>query len=402
VLRKTAIVLALPGLVTIAYIVCLRRAGELLSADRIAAMSLSTDRILWLTGYYDSGLQQKPDIARIIAPQVVVIGTSRVTQFRAAFFDKVPPAAFYNAGGCCQSVFDAKRTVDELISNGSNKPKVIILGVETQWFQARSPQTTSRRARLASVSRPLATWLANRVQQFSAFTDRVQLLQSAWRDPRFQAAASDRFAPVRDPLVATQLIGVSARATRSGFRNDGSVRAGDLIEGQETLSRDSVERSWNGTAFEQSMIADIARRGGLDGRYVIDDAVREFESILEETRVAGVQLIVIVPPIAPVAVAYLERSADEREYVTRFDAVVGAVCARYGVPFLEAYDGRLLDASNADFYDWLHPSERLMARLTMRLYADPRAGQILRPFGDSGHLAAEIAASGRRWQIYRD
>jgi hypothetical protein len=394
-LRKTALILAIPAVITIAYIVCLRRVGELLPASRIAALSLLPERLVWLTGYYDTGRLHKADVARIIAPEVVVVGTSRAMQIRAEFFDKVSATAFYNAGGCCQTAFAAQRTIHELLA-ATRKPKLILLGIEPSWFQSSSPGPSSRRAMFGSLGRPLASEWASFQDDLSAMTDRVQVLQLAWRDPRFQSAATVRFAPAHDTALNAKLVGVSARTTRGGFRNDGSLRYGDLVLKQE----DSVDTPARAVAFRRTMIEDIDRRGGSGGRYLVDDDVRTLELIFEETRAAGVQLVAFVTPVSPTGISFLDRFADDRAFTTDFQATIGAMCARHGVPFFDAYDGRTVNATDADFYDWLHPSERLVARLMVAMYADPRAGELLRSFGDGNHLAAAIVASEHRWRVY--
>jgi hypothetical protein len=400
VLRKAALILALPAVATLAYVACLWKVGELLPASRIAAMSLMPQRILWLTGYYDTARLDKLNVAKIVAPQIVVIGTSRAMQFRADFFDKLAPAAFYNMGGCCPNVREAKRAVDALIVRGSTKPRLIILGAEPSWFQSRNPNPATRRAMLGAWGLPLAaTWTAVQ-DELAAITDRVQVLQLAWRDSRFQAAAKRRFATARDPLLDATLVGVSARATRNGFRNDGSFRYTELIEGDGALSADSVDASRQTASFDSSAIADIEQRGGPRGRFLVDDDVRTFQAILDETRAAGVQLIVVVAPIAPVANEYLRRFEETRDFMHDFEAALAGLCARYAVPFVNAYDGQAIGATDADFYDWQHPSERLIARLMLRTYADSAAAEILRPFGDGTRLAAAVAASRNRWQIY--
>ncbi|MEO7083845.1 MAG: hypothetical protein ABI442_05575, partial [Gemmatimonadaceae bacterium] len=224
-LWKTTLVLAIPLILTVVYVAYLQKAGELLPASRIATMSLLPKRILWLTGYYDTGRLHKLDVALRIQPEVAVIGTSRSMQLRAEFFDKIPPSAFYNVGGCCANAVDAQHAVHALLSSAT-KPKVIILGVETWWFQSPSPNPSRARAMFGDAGADVSASLTTVVQTLSDFADRVQTLQLAWRDPRFQTIAREHFATTLDTAVGAELLGVFARATKNGFRNDGSFRYG--------------------------------------------------------------------------------------------------------------------------------------------------------------------------------
>src|SRR5262249_21967233 len=95
---KSALVLAIPAIVTAVYVAKLHDVGELLAPGTIASLGLSPERIVWLTGYYDTGFLHKLDVATSVAPKVAVIGTSRVMAVRAEFFRKLPASAFYNLG----------------------------------------------------------------------------------------------------------------------------------------------------------------------------------------------------------------------------------------------------------------------------------------------------------------
>ena len=213
-------------------------------------------------------------------------------------------------------------------------------------------------------------------------------------------AARAGFVPARETTVNALLIGISARANRSGFRNDGSFRYGSEIATAERSLADSMTAGERQKAFDQASAADLIDRGAGAGRYLAEDNVRIFEDIVRETESTGIQLIVFVVPVSPTAHAYLSASPDMPSYLPLFSAAIGGLSKRHNVPFFDMLDGRPLGAGDEDFYDWLHPSERLMARFVTRMFADPRAREMLAAYGDVRSVESDLARSSRRWQLY--
>jgi hypothetical protein len=400
VVGKVALVLAIPFAATAIYVHCLHAVGELLPPQVIAELSVSANRILWLTGYYDTALLHKLDVAKRIAPEIAVIGSSRVMQVRARFFNKLEPRTFYNLGGCCSSAIEAQRAIHALTEGGAQRPKIVLLGVDSWWFESAVDGQSRRRALAGPFGPTLATHVTATSDVLSGVADRLQVLQQAWRDPRFQEAAREHFEAVRDPSVNALLVGVSARVNRSGFRNDGSYRYGKLIATEEAYGADSSASAQHARDFRQATMIDIARRPGLRGRYMSPDYIHIFESIVSDAKTSGIQLIVFMVPIAPMARDYLDSRAETRDLTSRVSTTIASICAQNAVPFLDEFDGRDLNARDDDFYDWAHPSERLVARVIERLFNDSKAGPILAPYGDPAAIQADLAASQRRWQLY--
>ena len=191
--------LSLPLIVC--YVNSLESIGECLSDRQIAAMSQGAP-VLWLSGYYDSGWFHKTGVAVHLKPTVAVLGSSRVMQFRAQMFGRVPAQGFYNLGGSCKSMYDAYIHLNRLIEKGA-RPELLILGIDWWWFQEKRPEASragtgftegwiGKLRGLSAVSR-LEAWRTQlhihgfyRLRTF--VLDRVQLIQNAWRDGRYYAA----------------------------------------------------------------------------------------------------------------------------------------------------------------------------------------------------------------------
>ena len=67
---------------------------------------------------------------------VLVLGSSRVMKFREYAFN----TAFVNAGGVANSLGKARAMLELLI--GTHRPKVVLLGLDYWWFDARQSEAS--------------------------------------------------------------------------------------------------------------------------------------------------------------------------------------------------------------------------------------------------------------------
>src|SRR5262249_6018692 len=88
-------------------------AGEYTRLESVAAAQAGPQRVLYGRAYKDNYFSYKLISARQRAADLLVLGSSRVMQFRSYL---VQPGAgsFYNAGGGAASVFDLRQFLDGL------------------------------------------------------------------------------------------------------------------------------------------------------------------------------------------------------------------------------------------------------------------------------------------------
>lgn len=141
-------------------------------------------------------------------PEIVIVGSSRVMQFRDFMFAPLD-RSFYNAGGMVESVDDLSDYADLVVAGDVPKPKVVLIGIDVWWFTERPDQ--KRVARLVE-------W--DDAYRFAAHTDALKAIVSGKRFGDVCTAIRER----RYSTLGRNFVGVAPAVNGSGFRNDGSWR----------------------------------------------------------------------------------------------------------------------------------------------------------------------------------
>jgi hypothetical protein len=363
------------------YVWALRSTGELLGAAALVEASRGEPH-LWLSGYLDSG-RLKTAVARRLAPRLAVIGSSRVMQYRGEMFRRVPRERFYNLGGDATNATEARLSAEALAALGPDRPELIIVGLDFSWFQTRG---SGRRVLPDAWGRDAVTRLR---LTGTLWLDRIQLLQRAWRDPRFREALRDP--DRRDPATGRRLLGIGARGM-GGFRNDGSYCYSRFLNDPFFPSTSGAERRKAGVAA----FAEGRYRAGAISAGALDTV----SSMLASLRASGVEVVVVLPPVEPGMLDLFRRTPDTARFWRDLAPQVRARCRAYSVPFHDFTDPRVLGADHRAFFDWLHASEWLAARGLLAMLEDPSARAALAPFVERRTLSEDLESAPSTLVVY--
>jgi hypothetical protein len=371
------------------YTAELRQVGELVFSARLAALSRG-EPILWLSGYYDSS-RLKTEIAQHLRPKVMVFGSSRVMQIRREMLPGLPPEDFYNLGGDFRGITDARLNLESLVAADA-APQTILLGLDFWWFQESERRRTIRKGFDAVMPVRARRWLLalrrQTVRPCEFWLDQVQLLQRAWRDPRFWRAR--KHPEAREPETGRRLWGLGARVT-GGFRNDGSHRYSAVL--RDPVATVAEKREEGLRRFSDGL---------YQGNAVSPVALLELQGLLELARGQDIDVVAFMPPLESGVLRVFREAPQSSLFWARLPTFMAQLCRAEGVPFRDLSDPEPLGLTTRDFIDWAHGGERAAARVLLSLADHPETSPALRGLVDAAQLQRLASEAPGPYTLYPD
>lgn len=310
------------------------RAGEFVPV-RVVVERQATQPLLYGPAYSNATKVLKLEAVRRRDPETIALGSSRVFQFRAAFF--AAPERFYNAGGTVGCMGELARFLAHLPADA--QLKVVIIGLDQWWFNSAfdSRLRSEPEAEYTTDIEPL-----NLVQQH---------WHTVWRD-LFQGKLG-----VRDFLArrAYPWVGLNALVRRSGFMPDGSYY-GKHLNGQPGADDPEFEL--------RDTLAQVAR---ATERYAWQEqasgvALEELHRLLAAAHDRGLTIVGFLPPFAP-TVATLLAHSGHYGYMHQLPAQLRPLFASFGYALFDFTDVAPLGATDQEFYDGVHGSDKTYLRM---------------------------------------
>lgn len=357
-------IVALPFAVNYAFVV---RAYELARYSDIVAEQFRRG------GTYDSALngndlKYKLELVRRVAPEVVVIGSSRALNVRALAFAR----PFVNAGGVSSNLLESETFVREMLA--LHEPKLVIYFVDYWWFNARQEQASNRfRIDETAIS---FTKLTSPFVWF--FQDKISW--PLYRDVLFLGRHEN-------DNTSFSNLGVVALRDSSRLRTDGSYFNAKIVMGEKGPLQGYREE-----------LARIARGAnervnlGL-GDFVKEENARWFLRTIERLKQRNIPVIVVLPPVAPLHLKAIRSSANA-PYVT-------ALAARLRQDVELLYDFTDFGVSDCEHIDGYHIGDTLSLRVIAAIL-ERTPDSPLAQFADRQKLAAYVARYSGRALIPED
>jgi len=322
--------------------------------------------------------------------EVVAIGSSRVMQFRAQAFRGDENKSFYNAGG---PLVGSPATFLEFARKMSPPyPKVVLLGIDT-WSLSGNPALSGKRRLLVrwgiydgikGVGRWFQRLVGTSRQQFDGYHLFLRDFRR-WGPLLFQA-------PRPTPVTDLWPVGAAARLAGLGFRNDGSYEYGHFI------GKPGPDAGWEEAIRREAAAARAEGRQPFgEWRGLGWGALHDLEEALDTFLQNGAKVVLVLPPYSS---AVMKMYDEDPAYAGMWGAIRGGLARlaaeRPGVSFRDF--SRLSDAGCApgETYDFIHPSETCMARVTLALADDPVAG----PFVNADRLRAALGKGPNPYYVF--
>ena len=301
-------------------------------------------------------------------PDVLVLGSSRVNQWRSAMFR---PLTFYNAGNSAYTTEDLTRFMTDL---GAYSPKVLIFPVDFYMFDPNWAKGFDYvvHGDILSNDSQAARILWGVLNEFRS---KPTLVASSWKDP----------------VYGIRALGLQAVETGIGFREDGSLQYGNRILGNDdgVLSMDGMlKRVASGEAPVQ--FAD----------HIDAKMKKDFETFIGMVKARGIIPIGVTMPIAPPIVRALNASPRHgiwREFRT---AQFRDWVAQTGVTYFDFADDADLNTQTNEFVDPIHASEAYYARLLGKMLQNPDIAKALH--GVSADALDNALKGATELEVYRN
>ena len=296
---------------------------------------------------FGSGVSQdfvdyKLQLYAAVKPQVVALGSSRVMQFRGAYFRR----PFLNVGGTAGNLPVLRSTLDAMLR--LHRPEAVILGLDFWWFMPRwnpdpfkeePPTSGSYGYNLDSLKKPWTWLLEGKISWRDLLGPVLPRSLGGFRDDRY---------------------GIMAQQTDDGFGSDGSWYYTGEITGQKRpfdyRFEDTLKQVRYGIkAFAPSPpLKDSRDVGGISTAHL--DA---FAEIYCRLKARGIATYVFIAPLSITALDALRAREEDYPHLFRLR---DALLAR-GIEVMDFTDPRTFAATDCEFVDGFHGGEVVYARI---------------------------------------
>lgn len=314
--------------------------GESMPLGEVLRLQAGDTPVLYRVRYGNRDQRYKRMAVDTFQPDVMMIGSSRVLQFRSDFMN-LNPDAFYNAAAPAWQLEEISR----LLYTMNHRPDIIILGIDDAWFNADYAGDPIVQAPTSDFDR---FFIVNR-------TFIQNLLAGETLDVRKLLS--------REELGGSGGIAIGSRAIVDGhgFRNDGSEQYGDFLVAQHLWQPNmrGLHMGW----FEEG--AEMY----VQGHVVDDEALQQLRAILDFAQENDILAVGFYPPYMPSLWQQIESSQDH-SYLREATAQVESLFAEYSFPYFDYHNGADVGATDEDFFDGWHPSERIAAQIFINIARD--------------------------------
>jgi|GEM_PF-768217 len=372
--RKLALYLLPFALIFVVLTAVMVYLGESMPLAWVVQMQTADDRVLYRPQYGNRDQTFKRLTVSMRHPEVLAIGSSRILQFRAGFFNRKPDT-FYNAAAPAWRL----PQITDLIYNlpPDSLPKVLILAIDPPWFNADYAGDVFP----APVSDVDNLWLVDR-----------SIVQDVLKKRDFGRVGFDpsaywgRIEPGGSGGIA---LGLRAIRDGHGFRSDGSEQYGDFLIAK-----------WLGQAQQREAHLRMMRGGEqmyVYGDSVSESALGELSGLLDYAAAHDITIIGFLPSYTPTLWAEMVAGGNHT-YITALTPRLQTVFDAYGFAFFDFSDGASINARDDEFFDGWHASELSNLRLYIKLLeAQP---DVLGKYSDAGALYDITANATNTWDVF--
>jgi len=302
------------------------------------------ENVLWGTAFGQQHSVYKLKRSLYKKPDLLILGSSRVTQFRQIM---APGIRFYNASLAASNLKMANQFIRHLYSQ--HRPKVVLLGIDPWWFNPLEGAD----AKELIVEFRYREIVANALN----FLVRPRILRSIFSgDLQFEA----------DAIAKRRPIGFHASLTANGFRPDGSYQNGEILLGKDWM-------------------ADIARRGFKYGFKYYRDSVRSQEGRFSYVNAPGskqaemlrqfilinkkhnVKTIIFFPPFAAGIWQTIQETPRQKDYFQEITSLVSKIAEETETEFFDFHDLADLGVEDVHTLDGLHVDEIATLRTVKKM-----------------------------------
>ena len=354
------------------------RVGESWPLNRVIRFQETNPHSFFARGTLDQGTFRYKYLQILRRhPEILVLGSSRMMQFRAEMFGR-QASTFYNGGGIIHSIEDLHTFLDRLPTEAT--PKIVILGVDFWWLNPNE-----RKESIDSFA------VGVEVEGTYSWQGHANALAGYVRHP---VSLRDLFTHSFGKQFDRNAIGLAAVQHHQGFRPDGSKRF--------EIKLPATPEEWRHRLPGKKIVnKDIL---GENFPFAFTEGVPN--SLLDQLRAAllkfkarGVFVIGYNPPIASEWAALVSTSPRHKEFWKEYHEKVPELFRSVQFPFVDVITPQQIGLDDRYMRDWYHGHDTFDMTMLRRFCEEPQ----IRPlFPDVPAVADKALKSPRTHPLYLD
>lgn len=329
---KSVVLFLLPFALLIAafelpFYLAARLAGELDTVDEWIGIQEREPSTLVGMGYNEQTRYYKLQVANERRAKVIVLGPSRVLQFKGIYFTD----EFYNCGGAVGGNYGEYKN---FVENLTYAPEILIIGLDTWDFNDawnRSEKGYDEFTPIHTIERKTGAL--------------IKAIRADWIKGRWSFAELENY--------ETNL-GFNGKIYESGYMYDGSYYYGYVYRYPEKQ---------NDYMFVNTLSQiDTGVNRFQYGQHIDADTLRQLEELLSYCAEHNIYVIGFQPPLAPLIYDTMAASGNYG-YMQEVAPACEELFSQYGFEFFDYVDGETLGVDDGYFIDGFHGSEVTYARI---------------------------------------
>lgn len=274
-------------------------------------------------------------LIRNVRPRIVVMGSSRVQQFRPSFFN----TTFINASRTMETLGQGHQFIREMVK--THKPELVLLGIDVWWFNDREKNLSTFSPRSDEYS----------IRPFDLLKPYLWLM-----DGRIKLSLFSSVLLGSNKANGNCDIGVRALTRKDGFGPFGSRYYTSLIVGDDKSNSHSKFKN-----FLSQMDRGIRRFQYF--RTVNNQRFREFVDLVTFLKSQNIKTIFFIPPMARPLLTKIQTMGDKYGYIDDlFNRLRLASIAAANF-----HDPSTISSPDCEFLDGYHAGDITAARMLRRM-----------------------------------
>jgi hypothetical protein len=288
-------------------------------------------------------------------PQILVLGSSRVMQFRAEMFG-AQGADFYNAGGMIHSIEDLNNFLDRLPSEAT--PRIVILGIDFWWLNSNIKRTAVDAFAVGVRDDGTYEWQGH-ANALSGYVRHPRTLGQLIRH-----SLGKRFNP--------NAIGLQALLRGMGFRADGSKRF--------NLKIPTTDEGWNRRFPSAKKIDRYIRKGEFP--FAFTDGVSrplldQLHAAVSKLKARGVFIIAYNPPVIAEWNRVASTAPGQKDFWREYHEKLPHFFQSLDIPFFDVVTTQQLGLDDRYMRDRYHAYDTFTLHVLRRFCDDPKIRTVL-------------------------
>lgn len=299
------------------------------AVERAVAAQAGGNFAIFGSGVSQDFVDYKLRLYAAVKPEIAVVGSSRVMQFRGSYFRR----PFVNVGGTAGNLSVLRSTIDAMLR--IHRPQAVIIGLDFWWFSAgwqkdpfapEPPTSGSYVYDLETLKAPWKWLLEGKIGWREFFAP----LTGAFRDDRF---------------------GIMAQRSNDGFASDGSWHYTADVTGRQ--------RPFDYQFGDTLKQVRYGIKAFAPAPVLSEEHLDAFAEIYCRLKSRGIQTYVFIAPLsATVLDAMRERQAGYPHLFSLYTALM-----ERGIDVMDFTDPRKFGSSDCEFVDGFHGGEVTYTRI---------------------------------------